>query len=183
MNAQHTNPDFLAAAFSIPDSLKIHGRTQKYILRRACEGLLSPSILATGKSFNRLKHDTRMSELLDSLADDLLSRPVLASRGLFDPRYVASFGVGLRACRTARSGPTASGPCSSPRSGPVTSSTGAGRRRRTRCRRCAGSPGKRGGLKPEGPRGDRRAALAEACRGVGYAGETCARSLACSICR
>jgi asparagine synthase (glutamine-hydrolysing) len=89
MNAQHTNPDFLAAAFSIPDSLKIHGRTQKYILRRACEGLLSPSILATGKSFNRLKHDTRMSELLDSLADDLLSERALASRGLFDPRYVA----------------------------------------------------------------------------------------------
>ena len=89
MNAQHTNPDFLAAAFSIPDSLKINGRTQKYILRRACEGLLSPSILATGKSFNRLKHDTRMSELLDSLADDLLSERVLASRRLFDPRYVA----------------------------------------------------------------------------------------------
>jgi asparagine synthase (glutamine-hydrolysing) len=89
MNAQHTNPDFLAAAFSIPDSLKIHGRTQKYILRRACEGLLSPAILATGKSFNRLKHDTRMSELLDSLADDLLTGHALAARGLFDPRYVA----------------------------------------------------------------------------------------------
>ena len=89
MNAQHTNPDFLAAAFSIPDNLKIHGRNQKYILRRACEGLLSPSILATGKSFNRLKHDTRMSELLDSLADDLLSPPALAARGFFDPRYVA----------------------------------------------------------------------------------------------
>ena len=88
MNAQHTNPDFLAAAFSIPDSLKIHGRTQKYILRRACAGLLPPSILATGKSFNRLKHDTRMSELLDSLADDLLSDRALASRGLFDPGYV-----------------------------------------------------------------------------------------------
>jgi asparagine synthase (glutamine-hydrolysing) len=90
MNAQHTNPDFLAVAFSIPDRLKIHGRTQKYILRRACEGLLSPSILATGKSFNRLKHDTRMSELLDGLADDLLSPAALDHRGLFDPGYVAS---------------------------------------------------------------------------------------------
>ncbi len=90
MNAQHTNPDFLAAAFSIPDRLKIHGRTQKYILRRACEGLLSPSILATGKSFNRLKHDTRMSELLDRMADDLLSDIALARRGLFDRRYVAT---------------------------------------------------------------------------------------------
>jgi asparagine synthase (glutamine-hydrolysing) len=89
MNAQHTNPDFLAAAFSIPDRLKIHGRTQKYILRRACEGLLSPSILATGKSFNRLKHDTRMSQLLDQLADDLLSPAALAQRGFFDQGYVA----------------------------------------------------------------------------------------------
>jgi hypothetical protein len=30
-----------------------------------------------------------MSELLDALADDLLSPRTLASRGLFDPRYVA----------------------------------------------------------------------------------------------
>lgn len=88
MNAQHTNPDFLATAFAIPDRLKIHGRTQKYILRRACEGLLPPSILATGKSFNRLKHDTRMSETLDALADDLLSPGALAHRGLFNPAYV-----------------------------------------------------------------------------------------------
>jgi asparagine synthase (glutamine-hydrolysing) len=89
MNAQHTNPDFLAAAFSIPDRLKIHGRTQKYILRRACEGLLSPSILATGKSFNRLKHDARMSELLDRLADDLLAPAALDRREFFEPAYVA----------------------------------------------------------------------------------------------
>jgi asparagine synthase (glutamine-hydrolysing) len=89
MNAQHTDPNFLAAAFSIPDRLKIHGRTQKYILRRACEGLLPRSILATGKSFNRLKHDTRMSELLDRLADDLLSEEALARRGFFDRGYVA----------------------------------------------------------------------------------------------
>jgi asparagine synthase (glutamine-hydrolysing) len=89
MNAQHTNPDFLATAFEIPDRLKIHGRTQKYILRRACEGLLPPSILATGKSFNRLKHDTRMSETLDHLADDLLSSGAIQDRGLFEPGYVA----------------------------------------------------------------------------------------------
>jgi asparagine synthase (glutamine-hydrolysing) len=89
MNAQHTNPDFLAAAFSIPDRLKIHGRTQKYILRRACEGLLSPSILATGKSFNRLRHDTQMSEVLDRLADELLSPAAVAHRGLFEHGYIA----------------------------------------------------------------------------------------------
>ena len=89
MNAQHTNPGFLATAFSIPDRLKIHGRTQKYILRRACEGLISPSILATGKSFNRLKHDTHMSDVLDRLADDLLSPAAVSDRGLFDRAYIA----------------------------------------------------------------------------------------------
>lgn len=89
MNAQHTNPDFIATAFSIPDRLKIRGRTQKYILRRACEGLLPPAILATGKSFNRLKHDAHMSEVLDRLAEDLLSRATLVERGLFEPSYVA----------------------------------------------------------------------------------------------
>ncbi len=89
MNAQHTNPDFLATAFSIPDRLKIHGRTQKYILRRACEGLLPPAVLATGKSFNRLKHDTHMSEVLDRLADELLSEGAIAERGLFEQSYVA----------------------------------------------------------------------------------------------
>ncbi|HYC30689.1 MAG TPA: asparagine synthase-related protein, partial [Gemmatimonadales bacterium] len=90
MNAQHTNPGFLGTALSIPDRLKIHGRTQKYILRRACEGLISPSILATGKSFNRLKHDTEMSDVLDRLADDLLGEARVRDRGLFDPAYVAS---------------------------------------------------------------------------------------------
>jgi asparagine synthase (glutamine-hydrolysing) len=88
MNAQHTDPDFLATAFSIPDRLKIHGRTQKYILRRACEGLLPPTILATGKSFNRLKHDTRMSEVLDGMADTLLGPAALMDRGLIEPAYV-----------------------------------------------------------------------------------------------
>ena len=88
MNAQHTDPEFLATAFSIPDGLKIHGRTQKYILRRACEGLLPPTILATGKSFNRLKHDTRMSEILDGLADTVLASATLIERGLFEPAYV-----------------------------------------------------------------------------------------------
>ena len=89
MNAHHTDPAFLAAAFSIPDHLKIHGRTQKYILRKACAGLLPERMLAFGKSFNRLRHDTEMSEVLDGMAEELLSREAVAARGLFDPDYVA----------------------------------------------------------------------------------------------
>jgi asparagine synthase (glutamine-hydrolysing) len=89
-NAHHTDPSFLATAFSIPDRLKIRGRTQKYVLRRACSGLLPESILQFGKSFNRLKHDMQMSEVLDQMVDDLLSASAVVNRGLFEPAYVAA---------------------------------------------------------------------------------------------
>ena len=90
MNAHHTDPVFLEAAFSIPDNLKIHGRTQKYILRKACAGLLPEAVLNFGKSFNRLKHDLELSAVLDRLADGLLSPSVINERGLFQPGYVAA---------------------------------------------------------------------------------------------
>jgi asparagine synthase (glutamine-hydrolysing) len=89
-NAHHTDPSFLRAAFSIPDRYKIKGRTQKYILRRACAGLLPDSILSFGKSFNRLKHDLHFSAVLDRLADDLLSNATVVGRGLFRPSYVSA---------------------------------------------------------------------------------------------
>lgn len=87
-NAHHTDPSFLATAFSIPDRLKIRGRTQKYILRQACAGLLPPSILGFGKSFNRLKHDLQLSRVLDRLADELLHPSAIADRGFLDPGYI-----------------------------------------------------------------------------------------------
>ena len=90
MNAQHTNPAFIAAAFAIPDRLKIRGTTQKYILRKACSGLLPPQALAVGKSFNRMKHDLALCEVLDNMADELLSCRAVVERGLFDPSYVAA---------------------------------------------------------------------------------------------
>jgi asparagine synthase (glutamine-hydrolysing) len=88
VNAHHTDPGFLRAAFSIPDRLKIRGRTQKYILRKACAGLLPQSILSFGKSFNRLKHDLHFSAVLDQLADELLPGHAVAARGLFERSYV-----------------------------------------------------------------------------------------------
>jgi asparagine synthase (glutamine-hydrolysing) len=90
MNAHHTDPSFLSAAFSIPDSLKIHGRTQKYILRKACAGLLPESVLRFGKSFNRLKHNLQLSAVLDGMADDLLAPGTVRERGLFEPSYIAA---------------------------------------------------------------------------------------------
>lgn len=88
MNAHHTNPDFIATAFSIPDSLKIRGRRQKYILRKACAGLLPERMLAVGKSFNRLKHDTELGDVLERMADELLEPRAVRERGLFEPGYV-----------------------------------------------------------------------------------------------
>jgi asparagine synthase (glutamine-hydrolysing) len=90
VNAHHTDPGFLRTAFSIPDRLKIKGRTQKYILRKACAGLLPESILSYGKSFNRLKHDLHLSAVLDRLADGLLSPSEVSNRGLFKPAYVSA---------------------------------------------------------------------------------------------
>lgn len=90
MNAQHTNPAFVATAFAIPDHLKIHGTTQKYILRKACRDLLPEQTLAVGKSFNRLKHDVALCEVLDEMADRLLRPADVAARGLFDPAYVSA---------------------------------------------------------------------------------------------
>jgi asparagine synthase (glutamine-hydrolysing) len=85
MNAQHTNPQFIAAAFSIPDRLKIRGATQKYILRKACAGLLPQQTLAVGKSFNRMKHDLELCEriyrLWSLLLTELWSRQFLDNRG------------------------------------------------------------------------------------------------------
>ena len=90
MNAQHTNPAFIAAAFSIPDGLKIRGSTQKYILREACSGLLPRQALAVGKSFNRMKHDLELCEVLDAMADDLLAPRAVTARGFFDNGYIAA---------------------------------------------------------------------------------------------
>jgi asparagine synthase (glutamine-hydrolysing) len=89
MNAQHTDPAFIAAAFSIPDRLKIRGATQKYILRKACSGLLPRETLGVGKSFNRMKHDRELCDALDAMADDLLAPAAVAARGLFEPGYIA----------------------------------------------------------------------------------------------
>jgi asparagine synthase (glutamine-hydrolysing) len=90
VNAHHTDPEFLRAAFSIPDRLKIKGRTQKYILRKACAGLLPDSILSYGKSFNRLKHDLHLSAVLDQMADTFLSPGDTTNRGLFPLSYVSA---------------------------------------------------------------------------------------------
>ena len=112
MNAQHTNPAFIAAAFSIPDRLKIRGTTQKYILRKACAGLLPQRALAVGKSFNRLKHDLELCDVLDAMADDLLAPAAVAARGLFEPAISRRCASDRPANPTAANASIGSGRCS-----------------------------------------------------------------------
>ncbi|MGH8627239.1 MAG: asparagine synthase-related protein, partial [Gammaproteobacteria bacterium] len=82
------DPEVLATAFQIPDHLKIRGLRQKYILRRACEGLVPESILRRKKSLQRLRHDAGLSDVLEHLAAELLSPAAVATRGLFVPAQV-----------------------------------------------------------------------------------------------
>jgi asparagine synthase (glutamine-hydrolysing) len=76
-------------AFRIPDRLKIRGRTRKYILRRATEGILPPALAARPKGLIRMGRDRRLVEVIDAMADELLAPEAVARRGLFDPREVA----------------------------------------------------------------------------------------------
>lgn len=82
------DPAVIDCALGMPDRLKIRGVRQKYILRKAFEGLMPPFVLRRKKSLQKLRHDERLSEVLDGLADELLSPAVLASRGLFEADYV-----------------------------------------------------------------------------------------------
>jgi asparagine synthase (glutamine-hydrolysing) len=80
--------DVVQYALEIPDALKIHGTTRKYILREAGRGLLPDAILQRRKTMLRLKRDQALCHILDVLADDLLAPSVLQARGLIPPSYV-----------------------------------------------------------------------------------------------
>ena len=78
-NSPFMDAQIMRCAFQIPDRLKIRGMQQKYILRQACAGLLPKNITNRKKSLLRLKHDHTFSDVLDSLAKELLSAPAVAS--------------------------------------------------------------------------------------------------------
>ena len=101
-NAPFMSPRFAECAFTIPDHLKIRGRTQKAVLRRVGAGLLPAEVLQRGKTFQRLRHDERFSAVLERLADEFLNPASLRDRGLFDPGEVDA----LRRRRSAAPYPT-----------------------------------------------------------------------------
>jgi asparagine synthase (glutamine-hydrolysing) len=80
--------ELMELALTIPGKLDVTLRRQKGILRDALSDLLPDAIRNRVKSIQRARHDTRLSDALDSMADDLLAPAVLRERGLVEPSYV-----------------------------------------------------------------------------------------------
>jgi asparagine synthase (glutamine-hydrolysing) len=76
-------------AFRIPGRLKIRGRSRKYILRRAAEGILPARLASRPKDLIRVARDIQLTGVIDAMADELLSPKAVVSRGLFDREEIA----------------------------------------------------------------------------------------------
>jgi asparagine synthase (glutamine-hydrolysing) len=87
-DAPFMDPEFASVAFSLPDRLRIRRGMQKHALREAARGLLPPEVLARRKTLQRLRHDARLADTLEELADRWLSRADVLARGLFEPSDV-----------------------------------------------------------------------------------------------
>lgn len=73
------------AAFTITDRLKIKGFTQKYIFRKAMEGIVPRDFCRLSKFPMRMRYDLAFAAILDEIGRDVLLRNGGATdRGLFD---------------------------------------------------------------------------------------------------
>jgi asparagine synthase (glutamine-hydrolysing) len=84
------DPEMVEAALSIPTRLKVGLRQQKIVMRHAMRDLLPDIILHRPKAIQRARHDSILSDVLDSMAEDLLSFSSLKQRGLLEQSYVMS---------------------------------------------------------------------------------------------
>lgn len=95
-NSMEARPAFLdhhlaEYASSIPPSMRIKGRTEKYVLREAMKGLL-PKVLYEREKFAFMAPpahtDPRKWAAMKAVADEFLSRPAIGAAGLLDPAGV-----------------------------------------------------------------------------------------------
>jgi asparagine synthase (glutamine-hydrolysing) len=80
--------DLVRFASQLPVAQKLHGRTGKWILRRAVASLLPPEVLARSKTGFGVPLRTWLHRELAPLVGDVLSRLSVSRRGLFDPTAV-----------------------------------------------------------------------------------------------
>ena len=81
-------PEMIELAREIPVHQKMGWKRDKVILREAFRDLLPNFLFVQGKAIQRVKHNLELSEVLDEMADVLLTDACIESRGLFDKRYV-----------------------------------------------------------------------------------------------
>ena len=74
----------IRTAFTVPSSLKIRNRQEKYIMRRALATLVPPELVNVPKFPMKMRHDLAFADAQDSLADRVLSRERVERRGFFE---------------------------------------------------------------------------------------------------
>lgn len=79
-----TDNDLVDFSFQLPESFKLRGLKDKYIFRQAILPLIPPEIARTPKFPQRMDYNLRLSEVLDSLADNYLDPGSVKQRGFFD---------------------------------------------------------------------------------------------------
>jgi asparagine synthase (glutamine-hydrolysing) len=75
-------------AATLPPQMKLHGKTRKYLLKRAASELLPEGIINRKKQGFPIPIASWMRNEARSLVHDLLSPQTVQRRGLFDVRYV-----------------------------------------------------------------------------------------------
>jgi asparagine synthase (glutamine-hydrolysing) len=83
------DPDLIALAVSLPESLKQHGAVGKWIFKKAMEPVLPRDVIYRPKTGFGAPLRRWMQHELKDLFDDALSPRVLRERGLFDPEAVS----------------------------------------------------------------------------------------------
>jgi asparagine synthase (glutamine-hydrolysing) len=89
-NSPFLDTNFVRCSFEVPDHLKIHGMTQKYILRRAFDSLMPKEMVGRTKGLLRLEHSGEFCDVLQGLIEQFLSENAINRRNLFDSAYVKS---------------------------------------------------------------------------------------------
>jgi asparagine synthase (glutamine-hydrolysing) len=84
-HAPYMDRELVRVALSLPDELRIRRGVGKWALREAGRALLPARVVRRRKTLQRLRHDARLAEVLDALADRWLAPADIAARGLFEP--------------------------------------------------------------------------------------------------
>jgi asparagine synthase (glutamine-hydrolysing) len=77
--------EFARAAFTITDRLKIRGRADKYVLRKAVATVVPEEFGSLPKFPQRMRYDLEFAEALDAVAVPALADEEVQRRGLFEP--------------------------------------------------------------------------------------------------